>query len=494
MTHFISKRLKGKFVLFMTGVLLTLYLFISSCENNPTSAPDKTQFSRDILPVLVQNCTYSGCHNSFDKSAGLDLTSWEAMMLNGSAFGSEIIPFSHKWSHLIQHINRDTNFAPITFPQMPLPRPPFTNGELLPMNIVSLLAQWINEGAKNDNGEIAFSNATKKVFVTNQSSDFIAVINIENNFLIRLVPVGSGGNTPAAPHNVEVDKQNRYFYTTLINEKYLEKFDAVTYEKVGRLYIGMGPAHVVITSDGTTGYVTNYDLSGMERFVKCFDTQTMTETATISDITMNATHGARLTRNGEYLLTVSLIGEYIQIIRTADNTVEETIPVAENVPPNGNGTGIYKPIALSISPDDRYAFITCYQSNEVRILDLNTRNIVAVISVGVGPIQSECTANGRWCYVANRNDNTVSVIDLNTFTVIKTIQRVGIQPHGVAITPDDKFVYVSCESIDGTLIHHPTLGSSKPGTTAIIDINAGHIKVKDVEMASFPAGVSITRY
>jgi YVTN family beta-propeller protein len=95
--------------------------------------------------------------------------------------------------------------------------------------------------------------------------------------------------------------------------------------------------------------------------------------------------------------------------------------------------------------------------------------------------------------VANRNSNSATVIDLSTFTVVKTISSLGIQPHGVAFTPDGRYVYITCESQSGTSAHHPATGSTKPGTTAVIDVLNNHTKIKDIEMASFPAGISITR-
>ncbi|MCI0448788.1 MAG: beta-propeller fold lactonase family protein [Chlorobi bacterium] len=480
-------------LLFPLIALFAGLINLAACNDSPVEPKQSVSFSQDILPVFESNCNFPGCHNSVDKQSGIDLTSWGSLMLRGSTFGAEVIPYNSKWSHLVQHINVDTNLAPSSEPLMPKPLPPYTNGSPLPENIVKLLMQWIDQGAKNDFGEVAYSNITRKAFITNQSSDFVVVVNLDNNFVTRYVKVGTLVNTPASPHNVAVDNQGRYFYTTLIREGSVEKYDEFTYEKLGSLHAVTSPAHVIITPDGTKGYITNYNINGTERFIKSFITADMTVLNTIADITMNATHGGRITSNGEYLITVSELGEYIQIIRTADDALEQTIPVANIVPPNGNGTGLFRPIAVSLSPDDRYAFVTCDKSNDVRVLDLNSRTITHIIPTGLFPIQSECTPDGRWLYVANRNSNSVTVIDLNTFTVAKTIPSVGVQPHGVAFTPDGRYAYVTCESQSGTFVHHPAAGSSRPGTTAVIDVINNHTKIKDIEMASFPAGISITK-
>ncbi len=485
-----------KFYFVYTARLILLgVIFYQGCESQPVSPAATVRFSEDILPVFLQNCAVSGCHlNGYENPDGLQLTSWKTIMEKGYDEGAAIIPYNAFWSNIMIHINLDSSLSLVAEPHMPEYRPGVNQGKLLPPNIVRLIARWINDGAMDDFGNVAFQNATRKAFITNQASDYVAVVNLDNNFLIRLVHVGSGGNLLASPHNVEVDKQGKYFYVTLILEGYVEKFDAQTYRKLGRVYIGSSPGHVVIIADGSKGYATNYDLNGQERFIKSFDAQTMTVLNTISDITMNATHGAKFTHNGNYLVTVSQNAEYIQIIRTSDDQVEETIPVANNVPPNGNGTGQYEPIAVSISPDDRYAFISCFQSGEVRVLNLNTRNFVAVIPVGSQPIQSDCSPDGHWCYVANRGNNSVSVININTLSVEKTIEEVGVQPHGVSFTPDGRYCYVTNESQTpgNPYVHHPVEGNILPGTTAVIDVMAGHRKIKDIEMASYPTGVSIT--
>jgi YVTN family beta-propeller protein len=47
-----------------------------------------------------------------------------------------------------------------------------------------------------------------------------------------------------------------------------------------------------------------------------------------------------------------------------------------------------------------------------------------------------------FAYITNSIDNTVSVIDTATNIVAATV-NVGPNPHGVAVTPDGKKVYVA---------------------------------------------------
>jgi DNA-binding beta-propeller fold protein YncE len=77
-------------------------------------------------------------------------------------------------------------------------------------------------------------------------------------------------------------------------------------------------------------------------------------------------------------------------------------------------------------------------------------------------------------------------------SVVKTISNVGAQPHKVDFTSDGHYAYVTCESVSGGFAHHPPTFGKSPGTTSVIDVWSGHNKIKDIEMASFPAGISIT--
>jgi YVTN family beta-propeller protein len=114
------------------------------------------------------------------------------------------------------------------------------------------------------------------------------------------------------------------------------------------------------------------------------------------------------------------------------------------------------------------------------------------IAVGLNPLAHEISPDGRWCYVPNQRSNSVTVIDVQTRTVVKTIPGIGVQPHKVDFTEDGHYAYVTCESRSGSFVHHPATGSKNPGTTCVIDVWGGHVKIKDIEMASFPAGISIT--
>jgi len=142
----------------VSGVLALNSINFMGCDSgSPTAMGEPVSFSRDIQPILAQNCSFPGCHNSTNRQAGLDLSSWESLMLTGSSFGAEVIPYNARWSHMTMHINRvDTNISPFSEPLMPQALMPYSNGMPLASNQLMKIVDWINHGAKMITGRLHF--------------------------------------------------------------------------------------------------------------------------------------------------------------------------------------------------------------------------------------------------------------------------------------------------------------------------------------------------
>jgi YVTN family beta-propeller protein len=105
------------------------------------------------------------------------------------------------------------------------------------------------------------------------------------------------------------------------------------------------------------------------------------------------------------------------------------------------------PIALTT--DDRFVWAVNRDNNSVSVLkvgnDLNQK--VAEIGVGVEPRAIAITPDNKKVYVTNMVGGTVSVIDAGALHLVRTIP-VGTEPFGCALTPDGKKLYVANFSSD----------------------------------------------
>ncbi len=106
-----------------------------------------------------------------------------------------------------------------------------------------------------------------------------------------------------------------------------------------------------------------------------------------------------------------------------------TIPIGPGFKPYG--------IAIAKTPNQELVYVTNSGNNTVTVLQASNNGILAVIPVGVQPVDVASSPDGATVYVTNKGDNSVSVINTTTNTVTKTIS-VGSNPVGVSVTPDGK--------------------------------------------------------
>lgn len=96
--------------------------------------PTKIYFQRDILPILLSNCTMSGCHNANDRQDGVVLDSYDNVFNT-----ADVRPSNAGNSDLYEVLVEND----------PDKRMPY-NLAPLPQAQRNLIRDWINQGAKNE--------------------------------------------------------------------------------------------------------------------------------------------------------------------------------------------------------------------------------------------------------------------------------------------------------------------------------------------------------
>jgi YVTN family beta-propeller protein len=112
------------------------------------------------------------------------------------------------------------------------------------------------------------------------------------------------------------------------------------------------------------------------------------------------------------------------------------------------------PRGVAFEPGGRFAYVANFGDDTVSVIDMATLTETAVIGIGDGPngpLQDgpwgvaavrEPTSNSIKVYVANNLSGTVSVITDNSAT-ITNISSIGINPIGMAATPDGSLIFVA---------------------------------------------------
>ncbi len=431
-------------------------------------------YSQHIQPIFNQKCMSASCHNSVDRAAGLQLTSWEEL-IKGSAYGEDIISGSSRHSHLVEHIRG------IATPRMPLGRDP------LSANMTRFIARWIDEGAKNDAGQRPYEGLTQKAYVTNQGDDLVSVISTERNIVTRLIPVGDSP-TLDVPHNLYVDKQNKYWYASLIAAGEVWKFDVATDTFQGKFKAGKSPANIVVSPDGTRILATDWDVFNDGKKVRVFDAASLT---VMRELEVGiAPHGINFSHDGQFIYITNYLSDSVSILRASDYEEVERVLLAPDINPIRSSR--FQPLQVVLTPDDRLAYVSCFNSNEVRIIETASKTLLDSVKVGRRPFLLEVTPNGQFVYVANQGSNDVSVIRVSDNQVAATIKSPSFaNPHGVAFTADGRYAYITNENLNGDFpAHHPTEGGGNIGNVQVIDTQTLQV-IKTIEVEVDPTGIIV---
>ncbi len=429
-------------------------------------------YSQHVQPLLHQTCATTGCHNTATKAAGLALTSW-ADVLKGSRYGEVLIPFAP-----------DRSLLTLLFDGTTVRRThPALTARTLTTTELAFLQRWIAEGAQNDNGEMPFMHTTRKLYCPNQADDNVAVIDLDNGVVMKYIPVGI---SPAndAPHFVVTGRH--FWYVSLIGTGQVWKFDIHADTLVGQGRVQGSPALLSLTPDGSKLYVSQFMTSSTNR-ISVLNTTTMSVIKTINVWTMP--HGMRMNHAGTRLYVANMMSDNISVIDVSSDSVIATVPVAYDAIPFGPTK--YMPMEVAVSPNDSLFMVTCSEWGEVRMFNAATNALVDSFRVGTQPWHLQFTPDGEFCYVTNRLGNSVSAIHIPMRHVMSTITSPATfaYPHGVDISTDGRYVFVSNENISHLYV--PRYNMEYVGNVCIIDHSTGQI-VKVMEVGKMPTGLAVT--
>lgn len=129
-----------------------------------------------------------------------------------------------------------------------------------------------------------------------------------------------------------------------------------------------------------------------------------------------------------------------------------------------------------VSADDRSLYVPCNGRSEVLEIGAATLEIECRFATGKGPYNADVSPDGRHLVVSLKGEQAVAVFELATGreTRVATSQPVT---HGVVVTPDSRYAFVSNEAIGRTR-----------GTVDVIDLD-GKERVASVAVQHQPGGI-----
>jgi len=97
---------------------------------------------------------------------------------------------------------------------------------------------------------------------------------------------------------------------------------------------------------------------------------------------------------------------------------------------------------IAITPSGRTLLTVNPDSNSLTLVDTESLQVKAELSVGLDPRAVAVAPHGSWAVVASQGSDSISVIDLEASTVRRTIE-VGDRPVGVAVSPGGDLLAVA---------------------------------------------------
>ena len=353
---------------------------------------------------------------------------------------------------------------------------------------------------------------TYTALVASESVDRVAVIEFgpQGAKVVRQHDVGVMLADPDGPHGLAVAPDGAHYYvSTAHGTPYgvLWKFDARTNAYAGQVMLGNFPATAQVTPDGRLVVVVNFNLHGdmVASDVSVVRTDSLQEIARITTCAMP--HGSRVNSRGtrhysvcmmdEQLVEVDLDGlqvsRHFLLTKGMERGMSGAPPVrgaadAAHAGHDMSGHGLAQPAAGSTtcsptwaqpSADDRTVWVACNGTSDLVEIDVASWTMRRRIPAGNGVYNLAATRDGTTLVATNKRGQSVGIIDTKTGATLATLPTQRRVVHGVAITPDDRYAFVTVEGV-----------GSEPGTVEIIDLTARRT-VARVDVGQQAGGIDI---
>lgn len=370
------------------------------------------------------------------------------------------------------------------------------------------------------------------VYVVSEGADKISLIRFGPNGA-RIDHELSTGDMPTdidGPHGIAVTRDKHFYYVSLAHGrpfgsvwKYSTKDDRV----LGRTTLGLFPATMDLSADGSLLYVVNFNLHGdvVPSSVSLIATEPMLEVARIQTCVMP--HGSRLNPQGTKHYSACMMDDLLVEIDTQTLKVSRHFlltkgremgrsgapaqhpnkPTMEGMKAGapreqpalgakqlgigghgGHGMEPPKPGDVSCSPTwaqpsvtGLSIFVACNESDEIVEVDAAKWEVKRRIPARAGVYNLAITKDGTRLVGTNKRDQSVSIIDLKSGRELARILTRRKVLHGVVISPDDRYAFISVEGV-----------GSEPGTVEIIDLAATKI-VATLDVPEEAAGIEFLR-
>ena len=209
--------------------------------------------------------------------------------------------------------------------------------------------------------------------------------------------------------------------------------DPSTNQVVARVPTGEGPHEVVVSTDGTLAFVSNYGAQTPGSSLSVIDIAARKELRRVDVSPLRRPHGLAFA-DGKVYFTAEVnrvVGRY----DPASNQIDWVM-----------GTGQAGTHMVMANPDGSRLITANIGSDSISVLERGTNPLawnVTSIAVGRGPEGMDVSPDGRELWAAHSRDGAVSIVDLAAKRVTATVDAQTKRSNRLKFTADGKLVLIS---------------------------------------------------
>ena len=350
--------------------------------------------------------------------------------------------------------------------------------------VVTLLAATLAAaGCATSSGGAAAPGAADRAYVANEASGVVSVVDLGDRSVEVVDFKAMGyGDTPK-PHHVVVEPDGSHWYVSLIAADRVLKLDrrnrvvdSVAFERPGLMALGagddlfVGRSMAAVNPPQRIGWIrrSTMDLEEIEVFVP-------------------RPHAIEVDPSGRWVYTGSLAENTLVAVDTRTGRAEITRL------DDAMGHMAHAFVDYAISPDGRTLVATAEHTSKLLVFDVSAppaMRLVETLDVGARPWHPAFTPDGSEVWFGNLGADQVTVVDASTWTVSGVVEGRGLaQPHGIAVSPDGRRVYVASRNELGSYAATGRFGANA-GTLVVIDADTRTI-LDVVEIPHWGAGMGL---
>lgn len=318
------------------------------------------------------------------------------------------------------------------------------------------------------------------VYVASESEDEVALIRFDGKqaHVEKRIRVGVWPFEIEGPHGLTVSPDGKYWYLSMAHGRpygHVYKFSTGDDKMIDRVELDLFPATMQISSATGLLYVVNFNLHGdhVPSTISIVDTETMTEVARVTTGVMP--HGSRISPDGKYHYSVAMMNGMLYEVNAVTLELERTLFVGnkseENLAKMMSSMKMdmkmkmkmptNKPTWAYPHPTKRFVYVANNGQKEVVEVDLDAWKVTRRFATPPGPYNVEVTNDGSKMVVSYKSDATTGIWDLESGKEIAKLKNSRKITHGVAISPDSRYAFVTAEGI-----------GSEAGVVDIIDLKS----------------------